>query len=247
MFGKAQEHAGRTRLLIVDDDEKFVRLLRDYLEPFGYQVDTANEGRRGLAMALEGDYAAVILDIMLPGLNGLDLLRELRRESQVPVIMLTALGDEPDRIAGLEIGADDYLPKTFSTRELLARLRAVIRRSLVTSKQQNDAEPAPVSVGGLRIDPATHTATLDGRPLSLTPVEYEMLLALARSAGRVKSREQLLLEIAERDFEAFDRSIDVHISSLRKKLGDDPKSPRYIETVRGAGYRMRRPESEPLA
>ena len=247
MSGKTQEHAGRKKLLIVDDDEKFVRLLRDYLEPFGYQIDTAHDGRQGLTMALEGEYAAVILDIMLPGLNGLDLLRELRRESQVPVIMLTALGDEPDRIAGLEIGADDYLPKTFSTRELLARLRAVIRRSIVTSKQPSDAQPASVSVGGLWIDPATHTAMLDDRPLSLTPVEYEMLLALARSAGRVKSRERLLLEIADRDFEAFDRSIDVHISSLRKKLGDDPKSPRYIETVRGAGYRMRRPESEPLA
>jgi len=247
MFGKSQENPGRTRLLIVDDDEKFVRLLRDYLEPFGYQVDAAHDGRQGLAMALDGEYAAVILDIMLPGLNGLDLLRELRHESHVPVIMLTALGDEPDRIAGLEIGADDYLPKTFSTRELLARLRSVIRRSIVTSKQRNDAKPAPVSVGGLWIDPAAHTATLDDQPLTLTPVEYDMLLALARSAGRVKSREQLLLEIAERDFEAFDRSIDVHISSLRKKLGDDPKSPRYIETVRGAGYRMRRPESEPLA
>src|SRR5687768_106020 len=247
MLGKAQDTGGRTKLLIVDDDEKLARLLREYLEPFGYQVDTVHDGREGLSMALEGDYAAVILDIMLPGLNGLDLLRELRRESQVPVLMLTALGDEPDRIAGLEIGADDYLPKTFSTRELLARLRAVIRRSIVTSKQQDDVQPAPVSVGGLWIDPATHTATVDDAPLSLTPVEYEMLLALARSAGRVKSREQLLLEIAERDFETFDRSIDVHISSLRKKLGDDPKSPRYIETVRGAGYRMRRPESEPLA
>ena len=219
MFGKSQDPAGRTKLLIVDDDEKFARLLRDYLEPFGYQVETAGDGRQGLAMALEGEYAAVILDIMLPGLNGLDLLRELRRESQVPVLMLTALGDEPDRIAGLEIGADDYLPKTFSTRELLARLRSVIRRSIVTAKQQHSAQPAPVSVGGLWIDPATHLATLDDQPLSL---------------------------IAERNFEAFDRSIDVHISSLRKKLGDDPKSPRYIETVRGAGYRMRRPESEPL-
>ena len=125
-------------------------------------------------------------------------------------------------------------------------MRSVIRRSIVTAKQQHSAQPAPVSVGGLWIDPATHLATLDDQPLSLTPVEYDMLMALARSAGRVKSREQLLLEIAERDFEAFDRSIDVHISSLRKKLGDDPKSPRYIETVRGAGYRMRRPESEPL-
>lgn len=238
---------GRTKLLIVDDDEKFARLLREYLEPFGYEVDTAADGRRGLAMALEGNYAAVILDVMLPGVNGLDVLRELRRESSVPVLMLTALGDEPDRIAGLEIGADDYLPKTFSTRELLARLRSVIRRSIVTGKQQNDAQPAPVSVGDLWIDPAARLANLDGRSLSLTPIEYDMLFALARSAGRVKSREQLLLEIAERDFEAFDRSIDVHISSLRKKLGDDPKSPRYIETVRGAGYRMRRPESEPYA
>src|SRR6266849_2800004 len=247
MFGKSQETGGRTKLLIVDDDEKFVRLLRDYLEPFGYQIETAHDGRQGLAMALEGDYAAVVLDIMLPGLNGLDLLRELRRESHVPVLMLTALGDEPDRIAGLEIGADDYLPKTFSTRELLARLRPVIGRSMVTSRQRTDAQPAPVSVGGLWTDPAAHIATVDDQPLVLTPVEYDMLLALARSVGRVKSREQLLLEIAERDFEAFDRSIDVHISSLRKKLGDDPKSPRYIETVRGAGYRMRRPESESLA
>jgi DNA-binding response OmpR family regulator len=243
----AQDNLGRTKLLIVDDDEKFARLLREYLEPFGYDVDTAPDGRRGLAMALEGDYAAIILDVMLPGLNGLDLLRELRRESHVPVLMLTALGDEPDRIAGLEIGADDYLPKTFSTRELLARLRSVIRRSIVTAKQQHNAQPAPVSVGGLWIDPAARIANLDGQALSLTPIEYDMLFALARAAGRVKSREQLLLEIAERDFEAFDRSIDVHISSLRKKLGDDPKSPRYIETVRGAGYRMRRPESESLA
>ncbi len=246
MSGKAQEPS-RTRILIVDDDEKLVRLLRDYLEPFGYQVDAAHDGRQGLAMALDGQPAAVILDIMLPGLNGLDVLRELRRESQVPVIMLTALGDEPDRIAGLEIGADDYLPKTFSTRELLARLRSVIRRSMVTARQSTEAQPAPVSVGGLWIDPATHIATLDDRALTLTPVEYDMLLALARSAGRVKSREQLLLEIAERDFESFDRSIDVHISSLRKKLGDDPKSPRFIETVRGAGYRIRRPDSEPLS
>src|SRR6185503_19423805 len=147
MFGKSQDPAGRTKLLIVDDDEKLVRLLRDYLEPFGYQIDIAHDGRKGLAMALEGEYAAVILDIILPGLNGLDLLRELRRESQVPVIMLTALGDEPDRIAGLEIGADDYLPKTSSTRELLARLRSVLRRSLITRRQQDAAREAPVVVG----------------------------------------------------------------------------------------------------
>jgi len=235
----------RAKLLLIDDDEKLARLLRDYLEPFGYQVDTAHDGRRGLAMALENSYSAVILDVMLPGLNGFDVLRELRRSSDVPVLMLTALGDEPDRIAGLEIGADDYLPKTFSTRELLARLRAVIRRSMATARR-SPAEGA-VSVGGLYIDPETHTATIDGQPMTLTRIEYDMLLALARSAGRVKSREQLLLEVAERDFEAFDRSIDVHISALRKKMGDDSKSPRYIETIRGTGYRMRLPQSEPLA
>ena len=228
------------RLLLVDDDEKLARLLRDYLQQFGYEVDTAHDGRKGLAMALEGAYAAVILDVMLPGLNGFDVLRELRRESQVPVLMLTALGDEPDRIAGLEIGADDYLPKTFSTRELLARLRAVIRRSMVTAGRGAVAGEAAV-VGGLYIDPATHTATLDGQAMTLTPIEFEMLLALGRSAGRVKTREQLLLEVAERDFEAFDRSIDVHISALRKKLGDDSKAPRFIETIRGTGYRMRLP------
>jgi len=243
----AQDTQGRSKLLLIDDDEKLARLLRDYLEPFGYHVDTAHDGRSGLAMALENPYAAVILDVMMPGLNGFDVLRELRRESQVPVLMLTALGDEPDRIAGLEIGADDYLPKTFSTRELLARLRAVIRRSMVTARQRPAEHDPPVSVGGLYIDPATHTAAIDGQPMTLTPIEYDILLALARSAGRVKSREQLLLEVAERDFEAFDRSVDVHISALRRKLGDDSKSPRFIETIRGAGYRMLLPRAEPLA
>jgi len=232
------------KLLLVEDDEKFARLMRDYLEPFGYQVELATDGRQGLARALDGDHAAVILDVMLPGLNGFDLLRELRRESQVPVLMLTALGDEPDRIAGLEIGADDYLPKTYSPRELLARLRAVIRRSLATAQSRPSDLGAPVSVGELYIDPGTHVATLNGAPLALSPIEYDMLLALARSAGRVKSREQLLLEVAERDFESFDRSIDVHISALRKKLGDDPKAPRYIETVRGTGYRLLLPGAE---
>ncbi|HEU0123397.1 MAG TPA: response regulator transcription factor [Bryobacteraceae bacterium] len=246
-MNQGQDSQGRARLLLVEDDEKQSRLLRAYLEPFGYQVDTAFDGRKGLAMALETPYAAVILDVMLPGINGFDVLRELRRESQTPVLMLTALGDEPDRIAGLEIGADDYIPKTFSTRELLARLRAVIRRSLVTAQRRPAEHEASVAVGGLYIDPSTHTATLDGQPLTLTPIEYDMLIALARSAGRVKSREQLLLEVAERDFEAFDRSIDVHISALRKKLGDDSKSPRYIETIRGVGYRMRLPDMEPMA
>ncbi|HZO51848.1 MAG TPA: response regulator transcription factor [Bryobacteraceae bacterium] len=248
MSGNGAHDSGpsTTRLLIVDDDEKLARLLHDYLEPLGYQVDLVHNGAAGLKQAQEGNYSAVILDVMMPGMNGMDVLRELRKTSQVPVLMLTALGDEPDRIAGLEVGADDYLPKTFSTRELLARLRAVLRRSFLSTKAQaREADDgARVVVGPLTIDAEAREATLDGKPLVLTPIEYDMLLSLARSVGRVKTREALLLEVAERDFESFDRSIDVHISSLRKKLGDDPKTPKFIETVRGAGYRMRKPGGE---
>ncbi len=230
-----------TRLLLVEDDEKFCRLLKDYLTPLGYDVEATHDGRDGLARAQSNTHAAVILDVMLPGMSGFDILRELRRTSQVPVLMLTALGDEVDRIAGLEIGADDYLPKTFSTRELLARLRAVLRRSATTAAARGDARPAPRSLGPLWLDPAARAATLDDSPLALTKVEFDLLLALIDAPGRVRTREQLLLAAADRDFEAFDRSIDVHVSSLRKKLGDDPKAPRWIETVRGIGYRMLRP------
>src|SRR6267142_3725099 len=230
-----------TRLLIIDDDVKLAGLLRDYLEPLGYSVDMAHNGRDGLQQSLQGGYAAVFLDVMLPGMNGFDVLREIRKQSSVPVLMLTALGDESDRIVGLEVGADDYVPKTFSTRELLARLRAVLRRSLLTKHAQQESREATLSVGELWIDPSARSATIAGKLLTLTPVEYEILLSLARSAGRVKSREQLLLEVADRDFDVFDRSVDVHMSSLRKKLGDDPKNPRYIETVRSMGYRMKKP------
>src|SRR5262249_34330636 len=160
----------------------------------------AHDGDEGLRRALSAPYAAVILDVMLPGRNGFDVLKAIRQQSVVPVLMLTALGDETDRIAGLEIGADDYVPKTFSTRELLARLRAVLRRSVITAASAGDPVPAPVTVGSLVIDPASRRAALGDSPLTLTPVEYDLLLSLARSAGRVKTREQLLLEVAERDF-----------------------------------------------
>ncbi|MFM8534969.1 MAG: response regulator transcription factor [Acidimicrobiia bacterium] len=227
-----------TRLLLVEDDEKFCRLLRDYLAPLGYDVEVTHDGRVGLVRAQTGGHSAVILDVMLPGMSGFDILRELRRTSHVPVLMLTALGDEVDRIAGLEIGADDYLPKTFSTRELLARLRSVLRRSARTTAARPVSQAAPVSRGPLWMDAAARTATLAESPLPLTKVEFDLLMALAEAPGRVRSREQLLLAAADRDFEAFDRSIDVHISSLRRKLGDDPKAPRWIETIRGIGYRM---------
>ncbi len=232
---------GPTPLLLIDDDQKLCRLLSDYLQPLGYAVDVAHDGREGLRRALAGSYAAVILDVMLPGQNGVDVLRDLRHGSQVPVLMLTALGEEPDRIAGLELGADDYLPKTCSPRELLARLRAVLRRATITARQQGEARLAPLAVGELWLDPGARTAALGARPLVLTTIEYGLLLALARAAGRVRTREQLLLDVAERDFESFDRSIDVHISALRRKLGDDPRAPRFIETVRGVGYKLLRP------
>lgn len=233
-----------TRLLLVEDDEKFCRLLKDYLTPLGYEVEVTHDGRDGLTRAQTGEHSAVILDVMLPGMGGFDVLRELRRTSQVPVLMLTALGDEIDRIAGLEIGADDYLPKTFSTRELLARLRSVLRRSVITAAGA-DTRPATRTLGPIWVDPSTRTATLDEAPLTLTKVEFDLLLTLIEAPGRVRSREQLLLAAADRDFEAFDRSIDVHVSSLRKKLGDDPKTPRFIETIRGIGYRMLSPSMGP--
>jgi DNA-binding response OmpR family regulator len=234
----------RTRVLVVDDDLKLCRLIRDYLEPMGYQVTAAHTGPDGLGIALREPFAALILDVMLPGMDGFDVLRHLRAKSNVPVLMLTGVGEEADRIVGLELGADDYLPKTFSTRELLARLRAVIRRSIITSTEKENQPPPPVTIGNLRIDPESRVASLDGGALQLTAVEFDLLLSLAKAAGRVKTREQLLLEVADRNFDVFDRSIDVHISSIRKKLGDDRKSPDFIITVRSVGYMMRKPGSE---
>ncbi|HZU28714.1 MAG TPA: response regulator transcription factor [Bryobacteraceae bacterium] len=233
----------RTRVLIVDDDVKLCRLVGDYLSPLGYEVVAAYSGTSGLALALNQTFSAVILDVMLPGMDGFTLLRQLREKSQVPVLMLTGRGEEPDRILGLEMGADDYLPKTFSTRELLARLRAVIRRSIVV-KAAAEKAPEKVDVGELHIEPEARLAALAGEPLQLTAIEFDLLLSLARAAGRVKTREQLLLEVADRNFEVFDRSIDVHISSVRKKLGDDARSPRFIVTIRSAGYMMRRAGAE---
>ncbi len=226
----------RTKILIVDDDRKLCRLVDEYLGPMGFDVTAAYTGLDGLEQAASGDYAAVILDVMLPDLDGFEVLKRLRRQSNVPVLMLTARGDETDRIVGLEIGADDYLPKTFSTRELLARLRAVVRRSTSTAQSAPADEDRPVVVGELRIEPASRTVALQGRPLELTAVEFDLLLALAKSAGRVLSRDRLLDAASGRSYEVFDRSIDVHVSCLRRKLGDDPKNPRFIRTVRAAGY-----------
>ncbi len=233
-----------TRLLVVDDNPKLCRMMKEYLEPLGYEVSLAHTGTDGLDKALQGDFHAVLLDVMLPGLDGFEVLRRIRAKSTVPVLMLTGRGEPPDRIAGLELGADDYIPKTFSPRELLARLRAVVRRSMLTVMQVPRAARPPILVGDLRVDPEARAASLKDQPLSLTPTEFDLLLSLARDCGRVKTREQLLLEVADRDFESFDRSIDVHISSLRRKLGDDPKNARLILTIRSAGYMLQKPGTE---
>jgi DNA-binding response OmpR family regulator len=251
MNGTALQHqpssiitSARTRVLVIDDDKKLCRLIAEYLSPMGYDVAQAHDGLAGVEKAISESWHAVILDVMLPGLDGFEVLKRIRRQSDVPVLMLTARGEEADRIVGLEIGADDYLPKTFSTRELLARLRAVTRRNTRTSAAPQDKTEGDIVLGKLRINSGSRVALLNDRPLTLTPVEFDLLSSLARAPGRVKTREQLLEEIRERNYDVFDRSIDVHISMLRKKLGDDPREPRFIRTVRSAGYMLINPGAE---
>jgi DNA-binding response OmpR family regulator len=233
----------RQRLLIIDDDRKLCRLIGEYLEPMGYEVTAVHTGPEGVEAATREPWQAVILDVMLPGWDGFEVLRRIRARSDVPVLMLSARGDEADRIVGLELGADDYLPKTFSTRELLARVRAVTRRASV-QRPVPAADGEELVVGPLRIRPAARAAVVGDRPLQLTAVEFDLLCSLARAKGRVKTREQLLEEIRERDYDVFDRSIDVHISALRKKLGDDAREPRFIRTVRAVGYQMIDPDRD---
>jgi two-component system response regulator CpxR len=235
---------GRIRVLVIDDDRELCALIRDYLEPLGYAVRAAHNGPDGLAQAAAGECDAVILDVMLPGFDGFEVLKRLRQQSNVPVLMLTARGDETDRIVGLEFGADDYLPKTFSTRELLARLRAVMRRTSQRAAAAGEAPEPDIVVGQLRVNPETRTAVLGDKRLDLTTLEFNLLECLARGRGRVKTREQLIESLTDRDYDVFDRSVDVHIWSLRKKLGDDPKAPRYIRTVRSVGYMLINPEAE---
>ena len=235
--------AGKTRVLMIDDDRKLCRLVKDYLEPMGYAIDAVHSGPDGLDKAQTENFHAIILDLMLPGMDGFEVLKKLRHTSDVPVLMLTARGEEPDRIVGLEIGADDYLPKTFSTRELLARLRSVTRRGTQNSKASQSA-PEEIVIGALRVRPDSRVAILEDQALVLTPVEFDLLSCLASAKGRVKTREQLLEAMADRNYDVFDRSIDVHISCLRKKLGDDPKAPQFIKTIRSAGYMLIDPQSD---
>jgi DNA-binding response OmpR family regulator len=222
------------RVLCIDDDQRLHALLSDYLGQNGVTLVAAPDGPRGLAALAAGGFDAVFLDVMMPGMDGLAVLRRIREKSTVPVIMLTAKGDETDRVVGLELGADDYLPKPFSARELLARLRAVLRRGA--------GEPADlVTVGELTVDVPAHEARVRGRPVALTGLEFDLLVALARRAGRVVPRAALMDEAGRGDTLVGDRAVDVHVSHLRQKLGDDPRSPRLIKTVRGVGYLLVKP------
>ncbi|MFM2246827.1 MAG: hypothetical protein RL071_2901 [Pseudomonadota bacterium] len=219
------------RLLVIDDDPKLGGLLREYLGARGYQVELAADGPRGLERHAQGDVDLIILDVMMPGMDGLEVLRQLRATARTPVVMLTARGDDVDRIIGLELGADDYLPKPFNPRELLARVSAVLRRGAPA--------PAPVaalSASGIRLDPERREVQVDGQPVELTTTEFELLRALLAAAGRIIPRERLMELARGQEWAAFDRSVDVHISHLRRKLGDDPKAPRLIKTIRGVGY-----------
>ena len=231
------ENTGITRVLVIDDDRKLSSLIADYLAPLGYEVALEHSGPEGAERAVAENWHAIILDLMLPGCDGYEVLRRIRAKSAVPVLMLTARGDEADRIVGLEIGADDYLPKTFSTRELLARLRAVVRRSSMVQASGNAEPPMKeLVVGPVRLNLDARLGWLQDEPLSLTPVEYDILATLMKAKGRIKSREQLIESLRDREFEVFDRSIDVHIAALRRKLCDDAHQPRFIRTVRSAGY-----------
>ncbi len=217
-----------SRVLLIDDDVRLPDLLRSYLEQNGVALSHAPDGARGLIMLEQGAFDAVLLDVMMPGMDGLEVCRKIRGKSNVPVIMLTARGDETDRVVGLELGADDYVGKPFSPRELLARLRAVLRRSRpeVMSEQ--------LSTGDIVVDVPARTATLKGALVDLTGIEFDILVALVRRAGRVVPRDALLSEAGRSDVVVGERTVDVHISHLRAKLNDDP--PRLIKTVRGVGY-----------
>lgn len=221
-------------ILVVDDDEKIVHLVRTYLERDGHRVTTAHDGRSALASMALDPPALVVLDLMLPEVDGLDVLRAVRRRDSTPVVVLSARGTARDRIEGLEEGADDYVPKPFSPAELTLRVRRLLR---APPRVAPPPRP-PLSAAGLTLDPDRHVVTLDGRPIGLTRAELLLLEALLEAQGRVLTRDQLLDAIHGRD-EAFvlDRTVDVHIGRLRRKLGDDPRAPRFVTTVRGVGYR----------
>ena len=223
------------RILIIDDDVELCSLVGEYLASEGFEVDAVHDGERGLERAAQGDFVLAVLDVMLPGINGFEVLRRLRVSSRIPVLLLTARGEDVDRIVGLEIGADDYLPKPFNPRELVARIRAILRRTK-EGKPSTAPVPSVVRVGDIELDPATRVVRHHGKAVEFTSVEFNLLEALLRDAGRVVTRERLATIVLSRKFSPFDRSIDMHVSKVRRKLGDTDGGNGYIKTVRGVGY-----------
>lgn len=223
------------RVLIIDDDAELGELLGEFLANEDFTLEFAEDGNAGLRKALSGGYALVILDVMLPGLNGFEVLRQLRTQSQVPVLMLTARGDDVDRIVGLEIGADDYLPKPFNPRELVARVHAILRRT-VAKVESGASESDLVSVGDVELEPKARMVRRNGEIVDLTTAEFDLLRVLLQQAGQVVPREQLFQEVLGREFAVFDRSIDNHVSSLRRKLGSRINGIDRIKSVRNVGY-----------
>ncbi len=221
-----------TSVLLIDDDTELTKLLQEYLEAEQFQLDSAHDGVAGLDKALKNQYGVVVLDVMLPGMSGLDVLKQLRQKSSVPVLMLTARGSELDRILGLELGADDYLPKPFNPRELVARLRAILRRTAVGT----GASGQPVHLADVELHPESRSVTCGGKPVTLTGAEFDLLHTFLRSPGKIISREDLTQAALGRPMSPMDRSIDVHVSNLRRKLGSYDGNQERIKAIRGSGY-----------
>ena len=232
-------------ILVIDDDIELCDLLNDYLGSEGFTVDVANDGKSGSTQALNGEYVLIVLDVMLPEMNGFDVLRKIRESSKVPIIMLTARGDDIDRIVGLELGADDYLPKPFNPRELIARIRAIQRRTEPTATTQPSTDtPVELSVGDVILNRTNRSVKCGNKVITLTSVEFNLLEFLLTRAGTVINREELVEEVLGRRLSAYDRSIDVHVSALRKKLGHYEGDIERIRTIRSVGYLYSLPQGE---
>lgn len=221
--------------MIIDDDEELCDLVSEYLAVEGFETEAVHEGDTGLEKAKTGKYDLAILDVMLPKMNGFEVLKNIRSHSDLPVLMLTARGDDMERIVGLEIGADDYLPKPFNPRELVARLRAILRRS-INGEEKDETLPEKIVVGDVELSSTSRAAVLGETTLTLTSVEFDLLAALLREAGRVVKKEDLSEKVLERKLSPFDRSLDMHISNLRKKLGSREDGSERIKTIRSVGY-----------
>ena len=228
------------QILVIDDDSELCELVAEYLEPDGYKVEAVHDGESGLERALSGEHALAVLDYMLPGMNGFEVLRQIRARSRLPIVMLTARGDDMNRIIGLQIGADDYLPKPFNPLELVARINAVLRRAQAEPAQKADREV--LVVGDIEMDNRTRTVRRADKVVELTVVEYSLLEKFLSAPGRILEREELVKEVLHRNLTPFDRSIDTHVSNLRKKLGHEVNGVERIKTVRSVGYIYASPE-----